>query len=1133
MLINRAKVLYAIAVILLALVSIADARFPRGTFLGGTSFNGGKFQVNLNFPGIGGDYTFVNMLKNSDGGWAWPDNTGSPTPPDMDSYGYPIPGSSTMTTHGGVRVGVRLPAQAYIGGNCIPSQTGVCYSFPVNGKGTISFAGTITNSGATGTVTTGATTDISFSVPQDFRAGMEVPISGTNGTVSPNLTSGGATSAYTVCVAGLSATTIRLCLNDQVTPLTTTGSFTGLATVTYGRAAVGVADKGRVVYVTATSDVSLNVMITAQDATTPITYRNGKDGLAMVMQGSEEIRYEQWLAGTCPGGYNPRCQFGAAHLAKIAAAKPGVVRHLNTINTNTSLEVKWSDRKPVGYYSYSPHIYDRSPSVFGGLTTSVNNDYAMTFGSGAPSDKQQLILGFDATSVTVTNGANALVTWTSHNLSTGSPFNFFISTGGAAPGGVTLSTETYYAITSCGGPCNANNIRFATSYANAVAGTAVTTSSTGSSVLAHSTVIATTAVLSSGSSTIQWNDPTIQVNDQVSFTGISTLAYPFNNGASYFVKTVGGVTGVKADITVSKTSGGTALVSAQNGTFNSVKNPTLNLNGTGAIAIKDASGWGVGTVRFSQPRARALGGEQYYGTVTYDKVLNVWVKVGADSDAGTAYFLSGWAPETALEYCMAVGAHCWFTPPRYTVDGDTALPDYNPGLYAYVRANAPAWMIPRFETTPNEFWNNQFAASNLNSAHAVVYTDTAGWSQNTSYYQIAGKINSVLGQAVNAAYGGSAVGSSYQTVQGVQTFNFSTASGASQNAPRLTASDYVTQTAAAPTGYIKSAAYNWLTHVASAQYWSPGYYGTFVADALGAANAGGIITASASGTTLNVSAVNTVTSPVFGAGSALIQGPGVTPVTVSGTGPAWTISSNLGTIGSTLMSYRASGFDATAVTTYLDSANYNASFTGVLVAGVLTASSVTGFITTGNGNGGDLLTGSGVTPVNIQGQLTGTGGAPCPDVTCTGKAGTYSTNGGQTLGSRAMTVHGMFSIPNNVIMNANVFAFAQTYTNSAGQLLKLNGYEGTYSPDYSNFLASTLNDQLYADAKLVTSTPNMATGMYGYQAQILANFKAAGGEFPSQFNFTGLSPSGNAWSAIEDLYQPAPTPIWDAYKDYN
>ncbi len=61
----------------------------------------------------------------------------------------------------------------------------------------------------------------------------------------------------------------------------------------------------------------------------------------------------------------------------------------------------------------------------------------------------------------------------------------------------------------------------------------------------------------------------------------------------------------------------------------------------------------------------------------------------------------------------------------------------------------------------------------------------------------------------------------------------------------------------------------------------------------------------------------------------------------------------------------------------------------------------------------------------------------------------------------------------------------------------------------------------------------MATGMYGYQALVLANFKAACGEFPSQFNFTGLTPSSNAWSAVEDLYQPAPTPIWDAYKDFN
>ncbi len=156
----------------------------------------------------------------------------------------------------------------------------------------------------------------------------------------------------------------------------------------------------------------------------------------------------------------------------------------------------------------------------------------------------------------------------------------------------------------------------------------------------------------------------------------------------------------------------------------------------------------------------------------------------------------------------------------------------------------------------------------------------------------------------------------------------------------------------------------------------------------------------------------------------------------------------------------ASGYDTNAVKTYLDSSLYNATFTGVLNAGVLTASSVTGHITNGAGSGGDVLTGTGVTAfTQIQAQLTGTGGAPCPHVTCTGQAGTYSTDKGQTLASRSMSVHGVFSITNNAVMNTAVCAFAQSYTNSGGVALKVNGYEGTYSPDYDEFDASNMPGQ--------------------------------------------------------------------------
>jgi hypothetical protein len=82
---------------------------------------------------------------------------------------------------------------------------------------------------------------------------------------------GGSNGAFTVCAAGLTTTQIRLCLADQITPLTTSGIAGGTTTVSYGRVAIGVPVKGRFVTRVTGSPTQVTVGITATDATTPIT----------------------------------------------------------------------------------------------------------------------------------------------------------------------------------------------------------------------------------------------------------------------------------------------------------------------------------------------------------------------------------------------------------------------------------------------------------------------------------------------------------------------------------------------------------------------------------------------------------------------------------------------------------------------------------------------------------------------------------------------------------------------------------------------------------------------------------------------------------------------------------------------
>jgi hypothetical protein len=421
----------------------AEAR-PRGIVAinTGSSFNGGAVQVNFNDTQVDFAWPFTNFVKNM-ATWSLVNNLGSPSPADIDLYGYPIPGTPTMASYGGVYNIVHMPAELYVVGNCIPAQaSGYCLSMRVNGKGTVLNPGTIiTGSAPAANITTGSTTVLGFAgVAQDFRAGMEVPITGASGVVQgangPHPGSGLSADVFTVCTANLTTTQIQLCLNDQVTPLQSTGTASTAATVSYGRAAVGVATKGRFVTVVNGSPEQFSVGITATDATSPITYANDIDaGLVMVLQGSEETRYQSGCTD---------CIFGSQFLSRLKGSNVGILRALNSVGssnaTNFSREAVWADHKPVSYVNWASDYVTAQTAVnsgtkiFAGTTTSVGNDYSVTFGSGAPPDKTRLVVQWDAQAASTNNsgsGVAAQVTATSHGLSAGDPFNFFYTFTGA------------------------------------------------------------------------------------------------------------------------------------------------------------------------------------------------------------------------------------------------------------------------------------------------------------------------------------------------------------------------------------------------------------------------------------------------------------------------------------------------------------------------------------------------------------------------------------------------------------------------------------------------------------------------------------------------------------------------------
>jgi hypothetical protein len=251
---------------------------------------------------------------------------------------------------------------------------------------------------------------------------------------------------------------------------------------------------------------------------------------------------------------------------------------------------------------------------------------------------------------------------------------------------------------------------------------------------------------------------------------------------------------------------------------------TLNVSGTGGIPILNSYSNPLSAGTNSYP----VGGTwQSIATLVYDATLKAWIKQGGDVALGSAGISNGCPPELMVRLCAEVGAHPHFVTPVLAIDPVT---DYIPNLAAYCRANAPTWMIPRFEG-PNELWNN--AGGFFQTGYAQAKAAAYGWGKD--HHNWYGKVMSVLGQAVSIAYG--ADRTKYQVLCGVQTALGSSAAGTATSNPRLASTKYVAQLTAPQSPYTKSPAANWVTHVCCAQYFTPSEYGTTQETAAAAAYA--------------------------------------------------------------------------------------------------------------------------------------------------------------------------------------------------------------------------------------------------------------------------------------------------------
>ncbi|WP_456739889.1 hypothetical protein [Bradyrhizobium sp. USDA 4469] len=225
----------------------------------------------------------------------------------------------------------------------------------------------------------------------------------------------------------------------------------------------------------------------------------------------------------------------------------------------------------------------------------------------------------------------------------------------------------------------------------------------------------------------------------------------------------------------------------------STVSPTLNLNGTGPIPIRNSYGATLADAEKPSPR---------YAALTYDGVLKVWLKTGGDATNFNQGLNNGVPPEICLRLCIEMGAHPWFVTPCLAVDPAT---DFISSLANYCRSNAPSWMVPRYEVVPNETWNAAFYATQLGYQKAKLRWPAGG---NYNIHNWVGMVGSIGGQAVSQIYANDRT--KYQAICGVQQSSDPAASN-----DRLAATNFVSEG--------KTPAYKWITHIAPACYFGASY----------------------------------------------------------------------------------------------------------------------------------------------------------------------------------------------------------------------------------------------------------------------------------------------------------------------
>lgn len=358
---------------------------------------------------------------------------------------------------------------------------------------------------------------------------------------------------------------------------------------------------------------------------------------------------------------------------------------------------------------------------------------------------------------------------------------------------------------------------------------------------------------------------------------------------------------------------------------------SLDVGNTGsAINILNAYSNALSVGTNSYPEG---GSTKSLACLVYDAVLNGWIKQGGSAE-GTTGLNNHVPPELLVRLCGEVGAHPSISIPTLAC---TPMTNFTTQFATYCRDSGPSWMVPFIEP-PNELWNT--AAFFYQTTYANNIASAYGWgaNQNNEWY---GKALSTIGQDVSAVYSDNRT--RYRVICGVKTVDAVNGTGTSSSNVRLNSTQYLTGSPAVQSGYVLSAAKNWVTDICCAQYYNPSAQTDGTQATRATAFAGKLFDASASAGVLTVTAINASNSANIAVGDTLFDTPyfavsgiarGIT-ISSLGTGTGGTGTYNLSQSITFTSRDCSAATDLTAAATYAATANSGAHITRL--AGVATA----------------------------------------------------------------------------------------------------------------------------------------------------------------------------------------------------